>query len=288
MKLAGIIGGLGLILAGCGGYVYTTVGGTVTGLGTGNVNSLYLQNDAGYKVLMTADGPYSFNVASNASYKISVLQQPNMVNCTVANGSGTMSGSGSVTNVNVTCVPNVQVSGTVVGLPDNAGTLVLNNNVTDQASATNLNAQASVTANGAFQFANYVVSGYHYNVTVGAQPPGQYCMVQNGSGVANNANPAGAANVAISCVAGIAVKATVNGLNSGGILVLNNTTTDKVDQLTVSSIGIYNFGWSLLSGMRYSVSVATQPSGQTCTVQNGSGVVDLANPAAANVTVNCV
>lgn len=277
-----------MILAGCGGFTYTTVGGTVTGLGTGNVNTLILQNDAGYVQSLSADGSFAFNVASNGSYKITISQQPNMVNCSIANGTGNMGGSSAVTNVQVTCVPNVPVSGTISGLPDNPGTLYLNNNVTYAPTNTNLTYQASATTNGAFSFANYVVSGYNYNVTVAVQPPGQYCMVKNGVGVANNANPAGAANLAVSCTAGVAVKATVNGLNPGGLLVLSNTTTDKVDQLTLSSIGIYNFGWSLLSGMRYSVAVTTQPSGQTCTVVNGSGIADLANPSAANVTVNCV
>jgi hypothetical protein len=288
MKLAGILGGLGVILVGCGGFVYTTVGGTVTGLGTSGTNLLVLKNDQNYTQTLTTDGTYAFNVASNGSYTISVATQPNLVNCTIANASGKMTGSGSVTNVAVTCVPNVEITGTATGITT-GGVLTLNNNVTNVVGAVNTNNQTTVSANGTFYFPTYVVSGNTYNVTVQSPPVNQYCFVSNGTGVADINNPGAATTVAVNCVAGVPLKFTVNGLTAGNALIMADTNTDKVDKMTVSTIGIYNFPWNLLPGMRYSVTVDTQPTGQTCTVQNGTGVADLSNPAgASNIVVNCV
>ncbi|MBC3877155.1 hypothetical protein H8K38_04980 [Undibacterium sp. FT79W] len=288
-KLVAILGGLGIILAGCGGFVYTSVGGTVTGLGTTGANSVILMNEQNFTRTLTADGPFSFNVASNANYSVVVYSQPNLVNCTVANGTGKMTGEGALNNILVTCVPNVPVSGTLSGMAD-SGTITLNNNTVNPATSVATDKTMALSANGAFQLTNYVVSGYRYNVTVAMPPAAQYCTVANGTGVADNKYPNAINNVAVSCVPAVPVKVTVNGLTAGNTLTLSNATTAKstADTLAISTIGIYNFGWSLLNGMTYAVTVATQPTGQTCTVQNASGVADITKPdAASNVVVNC-
>jgi hypothetical protein len=51
-------------------------------------------NEQNFIRTLTADGSFSFNVASNANYSIVVSSQPNLVNCTVANGTGKMTGEG--------------------------------------------------------------------------------------------------------------------------------------------------------------------------------------------------
>ena len=202
-----------------------------------------------------------------------------------------MNSSSGVANVAVTCVPKVQVGGTLSGLADGAK-LYLINNITSVADNVNVNADntaaGALSANGAFTLPTWVVSGYNYNVAVALPPPGQYCTVVNGLGVANNQNVSAAQNIGVSCVAAGPVTFTVTGLTPGNSVTLTNTSAVRVDPLTVSTIGTYNFSWSLLTGMTFSVAVTAQPTGQTCTVQNGSGIANLANPAAsANVTVTC-
>ena len=275
--LAFISGSIGLVLAGCGGFVYTTVGGTVKGLGSGD--TLVLRNDTNYTKTITADGTFAFNVASNGSYSISILSQPNSVNCAVSNGTGAMTGDAAVTSVAVNCVPNVPVAGTVSGMADGSSMILSNN------AASTL----TVSANGAFQFANYVVSGNPYSVAVSTPPASQFCTVANGAGTVTNANMLSGSNVAVSCVPAVPVKFTVSGLTSGSTLVVADTAIGIVDKYAVTADGTYSFNWSLLTGAAYSAAVFTQPNGQTCTVSNGNGVADLSNPAAAsNIVVNCV
>ena len=74
---------------------------------------------------------------------------------------------------------------------------------------------------------------------------------------------------------------TVSGLTNSVVLQNNGT-----DNETVSSDGAFTFSTALTEGSTYSVTVFTQPTGQTCTVTNGSGTVAIAN--VTNVAVACV
>lgn len=276
MKLTAVTLGIGIVAAGCGGFVYTTVGGTVTGLGTGN--TLVLRNEANYTRTLTADGTFSFNVASNANYAITVLTQPNTVNCAVANGTGRMTGESSVNNIAVSCTPNVQIGGTLNGMSDTGSITLYNNAATT----------ATVTANGSFLFPNYVVNGGAYDITVGVPPAAQYCTVANGKGVASLANPAAALTASVTCIPATPVKFTVNGLTAGLVLTVANTVNGYVDNYTVTAPGNYAFGWSWLNGTPFSISVVTQPTGQTCKITGATGTVIESNPAAsANIVVDC-
>ncbi len=57
------------------------------------------------------------------------------------------------------------------------------------------------------------------------------------------------------------------------------------DSLTVTANGAFTFKTALATGATYSVTVGTQPTGETCTVTNGSGTVGSAN--VTNVAVAC-
>ena len=57
------------------------------------------------------------------------------------------------------------------------------------------------------------------------------------------------------------------------------------NDLSVSANGPFTFSTPLASGAAYNVTVKTNPSGQTCTVSNGSGTVASAN--ITNVAVSC-
>ena len=78
------------------------------------------------------------------------------------------------------------------------------------------------------------------------------------------------------------ITANVQGLNSGGLVLLVNTA-----QVAVSSgATAVSLASMLNSGAAYSVRVQTQPTGETCSVTNGSGTVSTSN--VTNVVVNCV
>ena len=78
-------------------------------------------------------------------------------------------------------------------------------------------------------------------------------------------------------VAQHAVGGTVTGLV--GTLVLANGTEAE---LTITANGSY--ATNVLQGQAYNIVVRTQPAGQTCVVENGSGVV--AGPV-TNILVTC-
>lgn len=79
-----------------------------------------------------------------------------------------------------------------------------------------------------------------------------------------------------------AVGGTVSGLALGAGVTLTN---DGGDDLTVGSNGSFTFSSTVPSGTAYSVTVVTQPTGQTCTVSGGAGVVGSAD--VGSVVVNC-
>ena len=57
------------------------------------------------------------------------------------------------------------------------------------------------------------------------------------------------------------------------------------DNLSVTANGSFTFATALAGGAAYSVTVKTNPSGQTCTVSSGSGTVGSAN--VTSVAVSC-
>jgi hypothetical protein len=73
---------------------------------------------------------------------------------------------------------------------------------------------------------------------------------------------------------------TVSGLSGTAVLQVNGG-----GDLSVSSNGSVTFATPLATGTAYSVTVRTNPSGQTCTVSNGTGTVPSAN--VTNVGVTC-
>ena len=73
----------------------------------------------------------------------------------------------------------------------------------------------------------------------------------------------------------------VSGL-SGTLVLQNNAGND----LTVNSNGGFAFSRELLSGADFLVTIATQPVGQQCDIQNGSGVVS--NTNVSSIEIVCV
>ncbi|HEX7113859.1 MAG TPA: hypothetical protein VF193_01900 [Steroidobacter sp.] len=74
---------------------------------------------------------------------------------------------------------------------------------------------------------------------------------------------------------------TVSGLNGAGLVIQLNGAGD----LSISANGGFTFATALESGAEYEVTVLSEPPGQTCTVENGSGTVADAN--VTNVAITC-
>jgi 6-phosphogluconolactonase (cycloisomerase 2 family) len=159
------------------------------------------------------------------------------------------------------------IGGGVTGLA--AGTqIVLNDNGNDP---------LTVNANAAFTFVKPVAANGTYLVTITTQPAGQSCSVANFQGAGVTAN---VANVNITCSAVThTIAGTVTGLAAGQNVVLNNNGADPT---AVSADGAFAFVAPVAFNGSYAVTVGTQPTGQMCTVSNGSGagvVADITNVA---------
>ncbi len=176
------------------------------------------------------------------------------------------------TGASVTGGPGVYtIGGTMSSL---TGSVVLQDNGGDN---------LAVSANGSFTFPTPLVAGGAYTVTVLSNPAGQTCTVSNGSGTVGAAN---VTNVAVACTNGTGYTAggTVSGLTGSVVLEDNGG-----DDLSVSANGSFTFPTPLAAGAAYTVTVLTNPAGQTCTVTNGSGTVgsaDVTNVAVACTTVS--
>ena len=164
------------------------------------------------------------------------------------------------------------IGGTISGL---SGTVVLGDNGGDP---------LSVGANGTFTFATPVAQGAAFAVTVTTQPSGQTCSVANGSGTVGSAN---VTNVSVTCGSAggggggaYSIGGTISGLS--GTVVLGDNGGDP---LSVGANGTFTFATPVAQGAAFAVTVTTQPSGQTCSVANGSGTVGSAN--VTNVSVTC-
>ena len=73
---------------------------------------------------------------------------------------------------------------------------------------------------------------------------------------------------------------TISGLTAGGLVLANGSQTASPAANATS----FTFPTAESSGASYAISVSSQPSGQTCTVVNGSGTVATAN---VSVQVTC-
>jgi hypothetical protein len=75
---------------------------------------------------------------------------------------------------------------------------------------------------------------------------------------------------------------TLSGLDAGQSVVLQN---NGGDDLPLSANGTFTFSGAINDGSAFSVTVLTQPAGQTCNVGNGAGSVNGSN--VTNVSVTC-
>jgi aryl-phospho-beta-D-glucosidase BglC (GH1 family) len=256
----------------CSAITYT-VGGTVSGLN----GQVVLTNNGGDDLTLGANGSFSFvtPVAAGGAYNVQVKTSPTLQTCSASSNTGTA--NGNVSNVQITCATKVistySVGGVVVGL-DSGKTVTLQNNGGD-----NLQITSTGAASYVFTFSTSLANGAGYNVSVATNPAGQTCTVfANGSGTINAGN---VGSVQINCAStGYAVNGSVSGLLASGLVLQNNGG----DDLSISSGATsFGFGQRVAQGVSFLVSVKSQPTGQTCVVNQASGQ----QSAASGVTVRC-
>jgi hypothetical protein len=211
---------------------------------------------------------FTNSLTTGTSYAVTVQSSPSGQTCSVANGTGTIS-TANVSNVVVTCSDQAYtIGGTISGL--NGSGLVLANG------SDHLTVSSGATT---FTMAGSVAFTSSYQVTVATQPSGLSCSVQNGSGTMGAAN---VTNIAVTCSdQPYTLGGSISGLTSSGLVLANGT-----DHLTVSS-GVTRFSMptQVAFSSSYSVTVATQPTGLTCSVSSGTGTMPANN--VTNVAVVC-
>jgi hypothetical protein len=245
-----------------------TVGGTVSG--AASTGLVLLMNGASLTVPAGVNNfVFSTQLYAGATYAVSISTQPSGELCSVANGTGKV-GSANVSNVVITCSnQGFSLGGTISGLTTTG--LVLGNG-TDQ-----LTIGSTDTS---FTFHTLVATSSSYAVKVVTQPNGQACAVTNGNGTMGSSN---VTNVTVSCTSDpFTLGGTVNGLTTSGLVLLNSATHEN---LTIPAAGSFTFAQKVAFGTQYAVTIATQPTGQTCTVSSGSGTMPASNQS--NVIVTC-
>ncbi len=246
-----------------------TVGGNVSGLIPSKSVELLL--NGAHRQSLGANGSFVFPALADAtSYNVTIGAQPSGQTCTVSNGSGTLAG-GNVSNVQVSCVANkYSVGGLLSGLASGKTVVITNNGGDD----------LSLTADGAFTFGTQVDSGGGYSIAVKTQPVGETCTVTNGAGTVATAD---INQVSITCIVDTyRVSGNLSGLAVGDSveLLLNNSL-----HTVMTGNGDFQFP-KIADGSAYSVTIGVQPSGQTCSVSNGSGTI--AGADVNDVAVDCL
>jgi hypothetical protein len=145
-----------------------------------------------------------------------------------------------------------------------------------------INGTDSLTPNPgdtSFTFATAAAAGTSYAVTVQLQPDGLTCTVANGSGVIGTGN---VTDVEVTCTAtAFTVGGTISGLKGSGLVLANGADTVS----PAPGATAFTFPTPVTTSSTFNVTVMTQPSGQTCNVTNGMGVI--LTSSVANVAVSC-
>jgi hypothetical protein len=164
--------------------------------------------------------------------------------------------------------PPLTLSGTVSGLTTSGLSL--------STLGVNLEISAAATT---FTFGAILSDGVVYDVTVPDQPTGQLCTVTNGTGTAATAN---ISNVVVTCSnKTFEVGGTVSGLTASGLVLANGGDTLSVPAGATS----FTMPTAVAYGSGYAVTVASQPTGLTCDVTDGSGTIGAG--AVTNIAVKC-
>ncbi|HEY1677305.1 MAG TPA: hypothetical protein VGG04_06350 [Candidatus Sulfotelmatobacter sp.] len=232
---------------------------------TGLTGTLVVKDDKADTLTFTTNSTKAFasTYASGSAYSVTIQTQPTGQTCTLTNGSGTITAN---TTVTATCTNNTQNFTLSVAASGLTGTLVVQDDKSDQLTFTTNNTQT---------FATQYASGSTYSVSIQTQPTGQTCTLGGNASGTITANT----TVTATCVSNFTISVTATGLT--GTLIVQDS---KNDSLTFTTNNTQTFASTYASGSTYSVSVQSQPAGQTCTLSsNASGTIT----ANTTVTATC-
>jgi len=154
------------------------------------------------------------------------------------------------------------------------------------------NGEELKVASGAtsFSFPNSISYGTEYNVTIKTQPDHMTCSVVGGHGSAGHTTTIA---IGIICqqnqytvggsVASIAKDNTSGPLSADNLVLVNGSSSGQI--AIAKGASSFTIPGTIPVGTAYGLSVFSQPTGQECTITNGSGVVGDANRT--DVVVSC-
>ncbi|MEY4590688.1 MAG: hypothetical protein RL497_2764, partial [Pseudomonadota bacterium] len=146
----------------------------LSGSVSGNIGKLQLSDGLGGSVTVEGEKPFSFGRYKNGSqYSIAVETQPNGMNCSVINGSGTL--ESNINNVKVVCqLSGMFLAGTATGI---SSPVILKDGNSNQ---------VTISQDGIFYFPANYKEGAQYSVAVDKLPDEQTCEVFYGKGILSN------------------------------------------------------------------------------------------------------
>ncbi len=249
--------------------------GTIAGLNASESVVLRMIKPTNEILTVSSNGYYQFTnqFATGTSYEIIIDSSPSGSVCTISSSASSVVQYTDITNIDVNCNPKYFLGGTVSNLV---------NNITLSLESNNYATEYLQVSGGAtvFTFNTKLPAAENYFVSVVQQPTGQTCTLGSSTGIM----PAFDLNtITLTCPPEHAIGGnTITGLNAKITLALNYS--GGVEYLTVLSAATsYQFSNTLAEGESYLVTIATQPTGQVCTITAPSGFVGTGDVIDANI-----
>lgn len=169
------------------------------------------------------------------------------------------------------------IDGTVVGLEypglilsNNGEDITVNPNGYDEPPAGSTGARTP--RNVTYSFSRQLDYGEPYNVVLKQNPQHQKCDYAQNTIAADTAGRLSANQVVFVCgLATHQIGGTVSGLTAGGLELLNGSNGGKV--AVPANATEFVFPIEVTYNQSFGVTVLTQPTGLTCTVSNGAGIM---------------
>ncbi|MBZ2208007.1 hypothetical protein [Massilia soli] len=134
-----------------------------------------------------------------------------------------------------------------------------------------------------FSFPGSLEYGDAYKVLVKTNPPHQTCEAdpRYNEGTAGRT---AAINVPVQCIVNaFSVGGKITGLAAEGLVLTNGTTGGTIN--VVKDATVFVFANRVAFDQSYGVTILAQPTGQTCSVTNGVGL--MGDAPVENILVNC-
>lgn len=268
------------VIVTCSGGTLFSVGGTVSGLTTGQAFTVQLNPDTTL-VQFSQNGSYQFPtlIARGGRYNVQIVRQTPGLFCSPINGVGTIDNANATVDIGCKTMEKAwRIHAQVTGLAD-GNALALHNQQPGHVDEVRL-----FTKDGTQAFEQPVPDQDEYTVFIGpgSQLNGQLCLVTSGN---SSGNARSDVTVQIQCAypppTSFPISVNVTGLYDGNQLVVQNQTSTELMTLTSAKTqGTFNQPIGI--GQPYSVQITTLPTLQACGLTNGSGTVN--GPVTVNVS----